>query len=114
MKEYIWPIIVTACFIAVMMSFIKEDLNKLNIEISSSFLRLLAVLICIFAIVLSHWAFNFPHDLKECVVCFFPLYVFQEIIDLDFIKRVVKIFVKGKLRRKGAKEDDLKFLDETK
>ena len=105
MEKYILPIVLTSCFIAVMTTFIKRVIFKDKEKINDSVLRIIAVVLSATATLLSWWILKIPEELKACILYFFPVYVLQEILDLDVIKRIIKAFIKAKLKKQGVEED---------
>lgn len=110
MKEYILPVILVSCFIAVSTTLIKKIIWKKDEKINETIIRIIAFLLCIIGTVLSWWIFKVPSELKACILFVFPVYVFQEVFDLEVIKRIIKAVTKAKLVQQGVKDEDLEFL----
>jgi len=104
MEQYIPAIVLTSCFVAVSMTFVKKVIFKKK-KINDTVLRTIAVAICAIATVLSWWILSIPAELKACLLYFFPVYVIQEIVDLDVIKRIFKAIAKARLKKAGVEED---------
>lgn len=110
MNKYIIAIIVISCAAAVMMTLLKEVILKNKKEkINNTFWRVAALAISAIVTVLSWWIFKIPEELKGCLLYVFVVYTIQEIFDLDVIKRIIKGFVKAKLKKQGLTDDDLNF-----
>ena len=110
MNKYVIATIVISCATAVMMTFIKEILLKSKKDkVNSTLWRAAALAISAIVTVMSWWIFKIPEELKGCLLYVFVVYTIQEIFDLDVIKRIIKGFVKAKLRKQGLTEKDLDF-----
>ena len=110
MNKYVIPVVVISCASAVMMTFLKEIiLKKQKDNINNTVWRICALSISAIVTVLSWWIFKVPEELKGCLLYVFPVYVLQEILDLDVIKRIIKGFIKAKLKKQGLTSEDLDF-----
>ena len=127
MEQYILPLFLTSSFVAVMTTITKKiiisikraRLKKLKVEnieeelskTSDTIFRAMALFLSAVAVILSWWILKTPAELKACILYFFPVYVFQEIFDLDVIKRIIKAVTKAKLKKAGVSEEDLDFFN---
>ena len=105
MEKYTLAIVLTSCFIAVITTGIKRIIKKKKKTVNDSFLRVCGITLSFIATVLSWWILKIPEEFKGCVLYMFPVYVLQEILDLDVIKRIIKAFIKAKLKKQGVEEN---------
>lgn len=115
MEKYTLAIFLTSCFIAVVMTIIKKIIvfirkkKKIEEPVSDTVFRTIALCLSGIATVLSWWILHTPEEFKACILYVCPVYIFQEIFDLDIIKRIIKAVAKAKLNKAGVKEEDLEF-----
>ena len=111
MKDYILAAVVTSCFTAVAMTFFKKAVAPIKKDVRESIYRTTAFAISVIATLLSWWILSVPSELKGCILFVFPVYVLQEVFDLEVIKRILKTITKAKLKKSGATDEDIAFLN---